>query len=250
MLSAVENPLAGLGEPRPNRARSLVAIGLLCGALLATSIGKGTIPAWGATDDDNASPEVDLDPLRRFLPRSDIFMPVPGGIAAVSGDPAQGESGSVAERAQRLHGGLVVGYCLRASCSRVTHLAILQVCNSRIGGLDGSDRLILGVVKLPFGDVPGRLMSLQGRNYVENFSLYGPYTQDLVDETGADNSALHNIWAEGMGPVAPLQYLGLSVKAQQSRETIALQMTVVPFQRSDLRLPRLEVRHFCEKPMS
>lgn len=31
---------------------------------------------------------------------------------------------------------------------------------------------------------------------------------------------------------------------------IGLQMTVVEYRRSLLRLPRLEVRHLCEKPMS
>ena len=248
MVRAGKIFLAGLAATgREGRARSLVITALLCGTLLAAATGIGATPAWGASN-ENASRNADRDPLRKFLPRSDIYMPVPGGIAAVTGEATP--AGSVERITQDLHGGLVVGYCLRASCSRVTHLAILQVCNSRIGGLDGSDELILGVIKLPFGDIPGHLMSLQGRNYAENFSLYGPYTQDLIDKTASRKSALQDIWAEGMGPVAPLQYLGLSVKAHQSRETIALQMAVVRFQRSQVRMPRLEVRHLCEKPMS
>lgn len=217
-------------------------------ATLAAFLGLLPPPAWSAGSETQLSRAIDLDPLRRFLPRSDIFMPVPGGISAVSSDDDDGDS--LEARMHHLHGGLVVGYCLRASCARVTHLAILQVCNSRIGGIDGSDRLILGVIKLPFGDAPGHLMSLQGRNYTENFVLYGPYTQDLVGWAVSGGTSLSTVLAEGMGPVAPLQYLGLSVKPQQSRETIALQLAVVRYQQSDLRLPRLEVRHFCENPMS
>lgn len=221
---------------------------LLSAVLSATALGFGPLSAEGAGSETQLSRAVDLDPLRRFLPRSDIFMPVPGGIAAVSSD--SDDSDSIEERLHNQHGGLVVGYCLRASCARVTHLAILQVCNSRIGGIDGSDRLILGVVKLPFGDAPGHLMSLQGRNYPENFVLYGPYRQDLIGWAVSDGASLSTILAEGMGPVAPLQYLGLSVKPQQSRETIALQLAVVRYRQSELQFPRLEVRHFCEKPMS
>ena len=40
-------------------------------------MGLGTTPTWGAADGDTVSRAVDLDPLRRYLPRSDIFMQVP-----------------------------------------------------------------------------------------------------------------------------------------------------------------------------
>ena len=97
----------------------------------------------------------------------------------------------------------MVGYCLRSSCSWVTHLAVLQVCSNRVGGLKDADELILGVIKLPYGDMPGYLISLQGRNYIENFLRDGPYTQPLDDSYRPDDSSLYALWASGAGPVAP-----------------------------------------------
>ena len=103
------------------RVRKLSVLALLCGALVAPPIGKSAPPARAATNDNAVTGPLDRDPLRRFLPRSDIFMPVPGGVAAVSAEGALGKPAlaqSIEERMHNLHGGLVVGYCLRASCSR------------------------------------------------------------------------------------------------------------------------------------
>lgn len=205
-------------------------------------------PAGSASHQSAALTVHDPDPLRQYLPREDIFMPVPGGISAVSieGD----RSDSIEAQMHHQHGGLVVGYCLRASCTRVTHLAILQVCNSRIGGLEGANALILGVIRLPYGNHPGFLMSLQGRNYAENFALYGPYRQDISNWAQKEGTSLSTVWAEGLGPVAPLQFVGLDVKPQQGRDTISLQVAYARFPQTSLKLPRLEVRHYCKRPIS
>ncbi len=204
-------------------------------------------PPARAASDGVVPGDAHHDPLRQFLPRGDIFMQVPGGVVALSGERDPGVPVEAQERG--LHGGIVVGYCLRASCSRVTHLAVLQVCNNRIGGLDDSQALILGVIKLPVGEVPGWLLSLQGRNFAENFSDHGPVRQAVPRGLVSDGAAVHRVLAHGMGPVAPLEYQGLAIESRQSSETIALQLT-------DGRLgagpplTRLEVRHFCERPMS
>ena len=222
----------------PNSLKSALA----CGAFTGILIGSGLPSAWAA------SGQIDLDPLRRFLPRSDIFMQVPGAMLAVKEEGSTEDS--IEERSKNRHGGLVVGYCLKASCSHVTHLVVLQVCESRVGGLTGRNELVLGVVKLPYGDTPGRLLSLQGRNYAENFHVYGPVSQALGREYEGTDSSLYSLWADGVGPVAPLEYLGLEVKPKQSQKTIALQFSIVQDQRSDWHFPRLEVRHLCERPMS
>ena len=101
--------------------RTFALCSLLCGAIVATALGHGVTPARAASADDAASGEIDLDPLRRFLPRDDLFMPVPGGMVAVTEDGNM--KGSIEERAQQRHGGFVVGYCLRSSCTRVTQRA-------------------------------------------------------------------------------------------------------------------------------
>ncbi len=204
-------------------------------------------PAIGASGDQAEAP-LDIDPLRRFLPRADIFVPVPGGVAALKEDQHPGDT--IEESLRRRHGGLVVGYCLRASCSRVTHLAVIQVCNNRIGGAEGNRELVLGVIKLPFGNAPGWLVSLRGRNYVENFAVFGPFRQDLVDLAMTSGNGVYSVIAEGKGAVAPLQYLGLMMAPEQSHDTIAVQYTLESFPQSDIKLPRLDVRHYCDRPMS
>lgn len=190
---------------------------------------------------------IDRDPLRAYLPRSDIYMPVPGGIAAVT-DGAAPDS-TIEEQATQRHGGLIVGYCLRASCRRVTHFAVLQVCSNRIGGIDDSDQLVLAVVRLPYGDTPGFLKSLQGRDYARNFVDYGPFNQNLPSDDTAEVEALYALSATGMGPVAPLDYLEQSPKRSQDRETLALHMTML-VNANGRPFPRFEVRHLCQQPVS
>jgi len=73
---------------------------------------------------------IDLDPLRQFIPRPDIYMPIPGGVSALTEAPANAET--IEEQAAQMHGGLIVGYCLKASCRYVTHLVVLQVCHNQI----------------------------------------------------------------------------------------------------------------------
>lgn len=189
------------------------------------------------------------DPLRQFLPPSNLFIPVPGGIAAV-GDPGV-DTGAFEERKAKRNGGLVIGYCLILSCNRVTHLAVLQICDNRIGGLTGKQELILGVVRLPSGNTPGYIKALQGRNYAVNFRLNGPIEQALTPGGVAEsNSANFMVDAEGMGPVAAMEYQGLTVKALQRADTITLQLVSVGSQGSDIYFPRFEVRHLCEMQFS
>lgn len=195
-----------------------------------------------------AAEGIDLDPLRRYLPRADIYMQVPGAQLAVEDTADTAEA--LEERAHGRHGGLIVGYCLRSSCTWVTHLAVLQVCSNRVGGLKDAEQLVLGVIKLPYGDTPGQLVTLQGRNYIENFQRNGPYTQPLDGTYRPDDTSLYALWADGAGPVAPLEYLGLAIDPKQSPHTLALQMAIVRNQRTGWRVPRLEVRHLCERPMS
>ena len=221
------------------------AVILCCGAI-ALSIGPTV--AQGAPGKTELAKRIDLDPLREFLPRDDIFMQVPGGVLAVEdgGTPED----TVEQRRQNRNGGLVVGYCLRASCSHVTHLAVLQVCASQTGGPDGTDHLILGIVRLPFGETPGYLMALRGRDYVTNFFFFVPFVQPFVDAGTDDVTALYALSAHGMGPVAPLEYQGLSVKDDQSPDTIALQMELVRDRISGAQFPRFEVRHYCRRHVS
>ena len=184
------------------------------------------------------------DPLRKFLPRSDLFMQVPGGQLAVGG--ADAEADTIEHQKDHRHGGFIVGYCLKLSCTRVTHLAVLQVCHSRVGGISGEHELILGVVKLPYGGVPGTLRALQGRNYAANYSSFGPFEQILTDKSAESVSSNYAILTEGMGPVAPLEFVGLSPKRSQSPMTRSLQLNIVRDGRSGARIPRFEVRHLCE----
>ena len=221
--------------------RSFVLLVTFCYSVFAA-------PIHAASDSDQADGALDLNPLRRFLPRGDIFVPVPGGVAALKEDRQPGDT--IEESLRRRHGGLVVGYCLQASCSRVTHLAVIQVCNNRIGGAKGNRELVLGVIKLPFGNAPGWLVSLRGRNYVENFSVFGPFQQDLLDLEMASDSGSYSVIAEGKGAVAPLQYLGLMMAPEQGHDTIAVQYTLEVFPQAGIALPRLEVRHYCDRPMS
>ncbi len=222
-----------------------VAVWLYCLSLLL-----GAPEAWadGVRYDDGLAGGIHYDPLRPYLPRADLFMPVPGGVLAAEDESLVGLS--VEERAANLHGGLVVGYCLKASCSRVTHIAVLQICNNQLGGKDRSDELVLGVMKLPVGTSPGYLLALQGRNYAENFADFGPFTQDLSDDVSLDGSAVQNIVAEGKGPVAPLNFNGLALREDQGPETRTLQYSILRFAGSDLLIPHLEVRHLCKQPVS
>ncbi len=228
--------------------RNALFIATVCTGLASTSAAQGPAEGYGALYDNTFGGDLHFDPLRQYLPRSDLFMPVPGGVVAIEDESSLGLS--VEERQANMHGGLVVGYCLRASCSRVTHIAVMQICNNQVGGKDGSDRLVLGVMKLPIGNAPGRLLSLQGRNYAENFLQFGPFTQDLVEDVATDGSAVQNIIAEGKGPVAPLSDSGIVPAAQQGPETRTLRYGVIGFEESTLRIPRLEVRHLCKQPLS
>lgn len=175
-------------------------------------------------------------------------MPVPGGVSALT--DASTEADTVEEKAAQRHGGLIVGYCLRASCRYVTHLVVIQVCNNQISGPDGADKLILAIVRLPFGKKAGHLKSLQGRDYAYNFDAYGPFEQSLPIGTIGDKvEALYALAADGVGPIAPLDYLGQHPKQPQSHETLALHMTMY---RNDTGTPYpyFQVRHFCQQPIS
>ncbi|MGI9500663.1 MAG: hypothetical protein ACR2P3_11530 [Geminicoccaceae bacterium] len=189
----------------------------------------------------------DLDPLRRYVPRADLFMPVPGGVSALTNPPANAKT--IEDQATQMHGGLIVGYCLKASCRRVTHLVVIQVCNNQIGGPDGTDYLTLGVVRLPFGKKAGFVKSLQGRDYAYNFNAYGPFEQNLPIDSTSKVEALYSLAADGLGPIAPLDYLGQSPKAEQSPETLALR--AIMYRNDDgVPYPRFEVRHLCQQPVS
>src|SRR5262245_12569453 len=97
--------------------------------------------AAAAGAEEGVPAALDQDPLRHLLPREDLFMQVPGGVLAVTGgaDPTLPVEARSADR----HGGLVVGYCLRSSCTRITHLAVLQVCGNRVGGPGRTSNLFL-----------------------------------------------------------------------------------------------------------
>ncbi|NJO37239.1 MAG: hypothetical protein HC871_05995 [Rhizobiales bacterium] len=209
------------------------------------------MPAHGQTSasDPDSADAIDLDPLRRYIPRADIFMPIPGGVSALTRPPA-GSAHTIEEQAAQMHGGLIIGYCLKASCRYVTHLVVLQVCNNQIGGPDGSDYLTLAVVRLPYGNKPGFLKSLQGRDYAYNFRAYGPYEQSLPLGSASNKvEALYAMAADGAGPIAPLDYLGQTPNPQQSPETLALLATM--FKNADgVPYPHFQVRHLCQQPIS
>lgn len=205
-------------------------------------IGAGLAFAEDGNDIDN------LDPLRQFIPRADLFMPIPGGVSALT--PAPVEAVTVEERSAKMHGGLIVGYCLKASCRYVTHLVVLQVCSNQIGGPDGTDYLTLAVVRLPYGNKAGFLKSLQGRDYAYNFEAYGPYEQSLpIDSTSNKIDALYAMAADGAGPIAPLDYTGAELTSPQSPETLALRATIYRNQ-DGIPYPHFEVRHLCQQPLS
>jgi hypothetical protein len=211
-------------------------IAILCAAVLALSAGDGR------------AKELDPDPLRAFLPRDDLFMQVPGGVLAVEDSAAP--DAAIEERAQARNGGLIVGFCLRSSCTRVTHLAVLQVCGNRTGGPGGGNQLILGLVRLPYGETPGYLKALWGRDYAVNFSQYGPYEETLFDRGLQQSNSLFALSAIGMGPVAPLEFLGLSIKRDQGGATVAVRMRMVRDRVSGVARPRFEVRHLCRRHVS
>lgn len=244
--------MRGHHHPLPQQASSMRWIrhsAIRFAALIAVAC-----PVWAGstlaqTSGALTGPQVSFDPLRRHLPRSDLYMQVPGGQWAVA-DVSKVE-GSMEKKAEQRNGGLVVGYCLKSSCTRVTHLVVLQICNSRIDGLKGRRKLVLGVVKLPYGDSPGQLMSLQGRNYAKNFVALGPFRQTLISSGGAESvSSVYTVLSEGAGPVEPLEFLGLLLKEPQDPRTRSLQLTIVNDHRSGIRFPRLEVRHLCKWKMS
>lgn len=216
--------------------------------LLALTLGPNASPGQEPAAQPALAGKIDLDPLRRFLPPADLYMPVPGGMAAV-GDPAAA-TGTFEEQKARRNGGFLIGYCLKLSCNRVTHLAVLQICDNRIGGLTGQQELILGVVKLPYGDAPGNLKALQGRDYALNYSRNGPVEQILTGEISESASANFAVVAEGMGPVAAVEYQGVSVKALQSSDTITMQLVNVRDRISGAQFPRFEIRHLCEQHFS
>src|SRR5690606_21225085 len=135
-----------------------------------------------------------------------------------------------------------------SSCNRITHLVVLQVCGNAVGGPDGADRLILGIVRLPYGRTPGYIRTLQGRDYAVNFAAHGPVEQ-ILPATGGGESALLALSTVGKGPVAPLEFEGLKVAELQSRETLALQL-VAPVGSAGLQNARIEVRHLCQKHVS
>jgi hypothetical protein len=218
--------------------------------LLWSALTFGTLALIGTAQSQEAANALDLDPLRRYVPRADIFMPVPGGVSALT-RPADYENATIDEQSAQMHGGLIVGYCLKASCRNITHLVVLQVCNNQIGGPDGTDYLTLAVIRLPFGKKPGFLKSLQGRDYAYNFRDYGPYEQVLPipDNTMNGADALYALSADGIGPIAPLQYSGDRPLPEQDRETLALHATM--FQNDDgVPYPHFEVRHLCQQPVS
>lgn len=204
--------------------------------------------AQSSTPTNGSIDGVDLDPLRRYIPRPDIFMPIPGGVSALT--PPADYEGTIEEQSAQMHGGLIVGYCLKASCRYVTHLVVLQVCNNQIGGPEGTDYLTLAVVRLPYGSKPGFLKSLQGRDYAHNFKAYGPYEQSLpLDSASNKVEALYAMAADGAGPIAPLDYEGQTPVSQQSPETLALHATM--FKNPDgVPYPHFQVRHLCQQPIS
>lgn len=203
---------------------------------------SGQLPA------QSTSTHPDQDPLRHYLPDESIFMPVPGGVSALTTPTAEAET--IEDRAAQLHGGLIVGYCLRASCRYVTHLVVIQVCFNQISGPDGSDKLVLAVVRLPYGNKPGHLKSLQGRDYAYNFETFGPYEQVMPIDTMSDKvEALYALAADGLGPIAPLDYEDSGLRQPQSSETLALHVTMYQNE-TGTPYPYFQVRHLCQQPLS
>ncbi len=191
---------------------------------------------------------LDSDPLRLFLPPSNLYMKVPGAHWVV--EDAQDSNAHFEELRDKRNGGIVVGYCLRASCSSVTHLAVWQICKGRIGGPKGDQRLVLGVVRLPYGRDPGYLKALQGRNYAQNFVKYGPYNQVLEATDDGIVSSLYALWSLGMGAVQALEYLGLLLTQPQNSDSRTLHLATLQDQLTGVDIPRFEVRHLCQSQVS
>lgn len=219
-----------------------MANGMRCVSLVLLLLSSVVSPSYAA----GGGP--DVDPLRHFLPRPDIYMQVPGGITALTSDADAGRT--IDDIAANRHGGLIVGYCLRASCRYVTHLAVLQVCSNRIGGPGDSSRLVLAIIRLPYGNTPGFIKSLQGRNYAFNFAAYGMFDQTLTVGSVDRVEALYALSSDGVGPVAEIDYLGQAPSLQQSSTTLAMHMTMMQNPASGLVFPHLEIRHYCEQPVS
>ncbi len=191
---------------------------------------------------------IDLDPLRKFLPRADLFMPTPGGMMMVRIEA--GEDATFEEKQERRNGGLVYGYCLRARSSYVTHIAVAQICNNQVGGKNGLNQLILGIIKIPFGRSKGYLLGLEGRNYAINYQDFGPWEQVLVRNDTMEGSALYKISPVSMGPVFPLEFEGMTPKAEQDVNTRTFQMVMRQPTDGSPPHPTFEVRHLCEQPIS
>ena len=181
---------------------------------------------------------LDYDPLRKFMPNDKLFMPVPAGRMAVRVEGSSEDS--IEDQMANRNGGILIGYCLKTSCSWVSHIAVEQICANHIGGAAKQQRLILGIIKMPYGRHPGYIKSLRGRNYAENFQLYGPFEQLLDDESDANLKVV----AIGKGPVAPLEYEGNQPKEIQARETLTFQFD----RHSGRRF--FEIRHLCRSPLS
>ena len=99
--------------------------------------------------------QLDTDPLRQFVPSPMLFQPVPAGLLAVKSEAA--EDDSFEDRRDQRHGGMIMGYCFKFACSYVSHIVVEQVCANQIGGAGKSQRLVLGVIKMPYGKRPGYL---------------------------------------------------------------------------------------------
>lgn len=66
---------------------------------------------------------LDPDPLRRFLPPSNLYMKVPGAHWAV--EDAQDSNAHFEELRDKRNGGIVVGYCLRASDCPMARILVI-----------------------------------------------------------------------------------------------------------------------------
>lgn len=180
----------------------------------------------------------DADPLRRFVPDERLFMPLPAGRLAVT--TIADDDASFEDKRDARHGGMVAGYCLKSSCRYVTHLVVEQVCGNRIGGAHDEQRLILGIVSMPYGAKPGKLLALRGRPHDEMFAEFGPYEEPVTEEA----DIMLKLTAKGMGAVAPLVFDGSRLAAEQPRDTVSLRLD----KRGDLH--QFEVRHYCRSPLS
>ena len=81
-----------------------------------------------------------------------------------------------------------------------------------------------------------------------NFRLNGPIEQELTPGGVAESdTGSLRVAAKGMGPVAALEYQGLTVKALQQEDTITV---TVGSQASEIQYARVEVPHLCEMHFS